>query len=93
MALSIGEINEKLQKLEGWELSGEEIVRIFEFKTFKESMEFANKIASLAEEMNHHPDISIRWNKVALNLSTHSEKGLTDGDFELAEKINNSLSS
>lgn len=93
MALSIGEINEKLQNLEGWELSGEEISKTFEFKNFKESIEFVNKVASWAESLNHHPDISIKWNKVTLNLSTHSENCLTGKDFELAEKINNLLGS
>ena len=58
--LSIREINENLQNLEGWELFGEEITKTFEFSDFTESMEFVNKIASLSEELSHHPDIKIR---------------------------------
>ena len=85
---SIREINENLQNLEGWELFEEEIAKTFEFSDFKESMEFVNKVASLAEELSHHPDIKIKWNKVTLNLSTHRENGLTEKDFGLAEQIN-----
>ena len=87
--LSIAEINKNLQNLVGWELFGEEITKTSEFKSFKQSMELVNKVASLAEKLNHHPDIKIEWNKVTLNLSTHSENGLTQKDFELAEQINN----
>ena len=50
-------------------------------------MEFVNEVAALAEEANHHPDIDIRWNKVTLVLTTHSEGGLTQNDFDLAKKI------
>jgi 4a-hydroxytetrahydrobiopterin dehydratase len=46
-----------------------------------------NRITPVAEEMNHHPDISISWNTVDLTLSTHSEGGITDNDFELARQI------
>ncbi len=58
------------------------------FEDFVRSMRFVNRVASRAESMNHHPDISIRYNKVRLALTTHDEGGLTTKDFELARKIN-----
>ena len=51
------------------------------------SVDFVNRITPPAEEMNHHPDVAISWNKVDLTLSTHSEGGLTENDFELATRI------
>ena len=51
-------------------------------------MRFVNKVASLAEAVNHHPDIVINYSKVRLMLTTHDEGGLTEKDFKLARKIN-----
>ena len=50
-------------------------------------MDFVNRITPVAEEMNHHPDIAISWSQVEVAISTHSEGGLTDNDFELAKKV------
>ncbi len=57
------------------------------FKDFVKSMRFVNRVATRAESMNHHPDISIRYNRVQLTLTTHDEGGLTMKDFMLARKI------
>ncbi|HKC14698.1 MAG TPA: 4a-hydroxytetrahydrobiopterin dehydratase [Patescibacteria group bacterium] len=62
--------------------------RQFKFKDFKEAMAFVNKVADLAEEEGHHPDIKIVWNKVALDLFTHAVGGLHENDFIMASKIN-----
>jgi len=70
-----------------WKLGDNNIERTFKFDGFLPAMEFINKLAKEAEEMNHHPDIDIRWNTVKLVLSTHSAGGLTDLDFMLATKI------
>ena len=51
------------------------------------SVDLVNRLAPVAEEMNHHPDLEISWNKVTVELSTHSEGGLTENDFELAGRI------
>ena len=51
------------------------------------SVDFVNRLTPIAEEMNHHPDLAISWNKVNVSLSTHSEGGITENDFELAAKI------
>ena len=64
------------------------IGREFEFKDFKEAMTFVNNVADLAETEGHHPDITIHWNKVKLDLWTHSVDGLTENDFIVASKIN-----
>ena len=63
------------------------IGREFEFKDFKEAMTFVNNVADLAETEGHHPDITIHWNKVKLDLWTHSVDGLTENDFIVASKI------
>ena len=67
-----------------WALAGNEITRTFEFSDFNESIGFVTRVAMEAEKANHHPDIDIRWNKVILTLSTHSEGGLTEMDTALA---------
>ncbi len=61
--------------------------RIFQFKTFSQAIAFINKIARVAEQEGHHPDIHNYYNKVVLELSTHSIKGLSKNDFMLAQKI------
>lgn len=70
-----------------WRREGLEIVREFKFADFAAAMRFVNGVAELAEAMDHHPDIDIRWNKVRLALATHSAGGLTAFDFQLAEQI------
>ena len=71
----------------GWIKLGDKIKKKFEFKDFIQAMGFVNSIAFLAERANHHPDIDIRWNKVQLVLSTHSEGGITQKDIALAKEI------
>ncbi len=78
------------QGLQGslWEREGEAIVRDWTFADFKEAMAWVNRIAETAEEANHHPDIVVHdWNKVRLKLSTHSVGGLTQGDLDMARRI------
>ena len=78
------------QGLEGslWEQEGDSIVRDWTFADFKEAMAWVNRIAEVAEEANHHPDILVHeWNKVRLTLSTHSVGGLTQGDLDMARRI------
>jgi 4a-hydroxytetrahydrobiopterin dehydratase len=73
---------------EGWTQDGEELKRDFKFEDFAAAMAFVNKVAEVAEEANHHPDILIHgWNKVRLTLSTHSEGRVTDADHALAARI------
>ena len=86
-ALSPNEADERLKGLSGWQRQGDEIRKDFEFKDFKAAMAFVNQVADEAEAIDHHPDISISYNRVTMSLSTHSEGGLTDKDFTLAPKI------
>ncbi len=77
-------------RLEGsdWTREGDEIVRNLELKDFAAAMALANRIAEVAEQHNHHPDILIHgWNKVKLSLTNHSAGGLTDADFEVAKEF------
>jgi 4a-hydroxytetrahydrobiopterin dehydratase len=63
---------------------GERLQRTFSFPDFPAAMDFVNRVADLAEELQHHPDIMIRYSKVTLSLETHDAGGLTDGDFTFA---------
>jgi 4a-hydroxytetrahydrobiopterin dehydratase len=85
--LSDDEVGRRLADLPGWERDGSAIKRRFKFEDFQASVDFVNRLTPAAEEMNHHPDLAISWNTVDCTLSTHSEGGLTDNDFELASQI------
>ncbi len=81
------EVNARLKALPGWERDGDEIEKKFRFADFKASMAFVNRVAEMAEAADHHPDISIKYNRVKLTLSTHSEGGVTEKDFALAAQL------
>ena len=85
--LSDADIEERLSGLDGWERSGDAIVKQFDRGDFKGSVEFVNRLTPEAEELNHHPDLEISWKTVTVTITTHSEGGLTEGDFELATRI------
>ena len=85
--LSLKDIEDYMQKLGSWELGINEISRRFEFEDFRKAVDFADKIAELAEKENHHPTIIIEHNYVTLKLSTHAASGLTRKDFVMAQKI------
>jgi 4a-hydroxytetrahydrobiopterin dehydratase len=71
-----------------WRREGDSIIRDLEFDDFAAAMAYVNRVADLAEEADHHPDILVHsWNKVRLTLTTHSEGGLTDNDFQMAGRI------
>lgn len=78
----------KVAKLGNWTLRGKSIARVLRFDDFAAAIRFVNHVAKLAEAANHHPDITINYNKVKLRLTTHDEGGLTEKDFRLARKIN-----
>jgi 4a-hydroxytetrahydrobiopterin dehydratase len=84
------EIDRQLADLPDWNRhgeSGDSIAATFELTDFLAALDFVNQVGHAAEQMDHHPDIDIRWNKVTLVLSTHSEGGLTQLDIELAHRI------
>jgi len=84
--LSPAQITRSLASVPGWTRRGRSIRRQFEFRGFLDSVDFVNRVAMEAEKADHHPDIDIRWNKVALALTTHSEGGLTARDFAMARR-------
>ena len=88
-ALSSAEVASRLSAVPAWQIEAGELVRTFQFKDFRASMAFVNKVADLAEEAGHHPDIDIRYNKVRLALVTHDAGGLTGKDFDLAARADN----
>jgi 4a-hydroxytetrahydrobiopterin dehydratase len=85
--LSEQEIAAELAKLPGWSVAGGKLRREFVCKDFVEAFGKMASVALVAEQMNHHPDWSNSWNKVTVELVTHSAGGLTALDFELAQKI------
>lgn len=81
-------VMEKLKSLNNWKYQNNQIGKEFEFKDFKSALNFVNNVGDEAEKMDHHPDIFLHsWNKVNITLSTHSAGGITDNDFNLANKI------
>ena len=85
------EIEQRLDELGDWEREGEDIQKVFEFDDFGQAIKFVNDVAALADRYDHHPDIDIRYNRVRLALTTHSEGGLTPRDFDLAGEIEQSI--
>ena len=85
--LSDDDITTALGSLPGWERSGDQIAKEYRFDGFPDAVAFVVRIAYEAEAANHHPDLDIRYNKVTVALSTHSEGGITDKDVALARTI------
>ncbi len=85
--LSDDEIRDRLKDLSGWEPGGNAIAKDFRFETFPEAVAFVVAVGFAAESANHHPDLDIRYNRVHVELSTHSEGGVTDKDLQLASQI------
>lgn len=81
------QVAEALQKLPNWTLQGDQIERLLKFENFVDAMVFVNKVAEIAEEEGHHPDIRIVYNRVNLALTTHDSGGLTQKDFQMAHRI------
>ena len=71
-----------------WDVIDEKkLRREFKFHNFKQAMAFVNRVAELAEQEGHHPDISVFYNRVVIELWTHAVKGLSENDFIVARKI------
>ncbi|HMN97358.1 MAG TPA: 4a-hydroxytetrahydrobiopterin dehydratase [Phycisphaerales bacterium] len=85
--LSSDAIAERLAALDHWTQSGDALQRTAGFASFVHAMAFVNRIATIAEEQQHHPDILVRYDKVTLTLSTHDAGGITEKDFALAAAI------
>jgi 4a-hydroxytetrahydrobiopterin dehydratase len=89
--LSDNDENRLMIQISGWEVlrkGTHQLRRLFQFKDFKQAMNFVNKIADVAESEQHHPDLHIFYNRVEVILYTHAVNGLSENDFIVAAKIN-----
>lgn len=84
--MSQEDIEARLEAFPEWSLSGGALQRTFAFDDFLGAIAFVNRVAELAEALQHHPDIMIRYSKVTLTVSTHDANGITDKDFALARE-------
>jgi len=80
-------IQRELGRLPGWSRRGDVLVKTYQFPRFMQGIEFVTRVARAAETADHHPDIDIRYTKVTCTLSTHSAKGITQKDLDLAAEI------
>jgi len=85
--LDPGTVDARLGAASAWQRQGGELVRVRRGRDFADSLAFVNAVGALAQDMDHHPDVDIRWNVVTLRLSTHSAGGITDLDLDLAGRI------
>lgn len=87
VALTPKQTDTALARIPKWARQPAAIRRTWRFKDFTAALAFVNRVAALAEEVGHHPDIDIRWNRVTLTLTTHDAGGLTRKDFDLAARL------
>lgn len=89
--LSHEEIALKLSEVNTWAINDDKdtISKRYKFENFAKALEFVNKAGKIADEMDHHPDIKLGYGYAEFEITTHSENGLTELDFALAEKIEN----
>jgi 4a-hydroxytetrahydrobiopterin dehydratase len=85
--LSPEEIQQALRDLPDWSLDGNAIVVNYVFRDFSDALIFVNTVAQEAEQLNHHPDIDIRYNKVRMLLTSHDSGGITRRDTRMAKRI------
>ncbi|MBI4364246.1 MAG: 4a-hydroxytetrahydrobiopterin dehydratase [Candidatus Latescibacteria bacterium] len=85
--LTQGELDQALRDLPGWSVKNGMIVRTYRHDSFPEAIVFVSAVAQLAEQMNHHPDVDIRYSDVTLALVTHDQGGITRKDVSLAARI------
>ena len=85
--LGDGEVEYSLAAIKGWTRTGNAITKTFAFDKFLDGIAWVGKVAQIAERLDHHPDLDIRYTKVVATLATHSAGGLTKLDFELAKEM------
>lgn len=83
------EVKKRLGGMKGWTAEDGKLKKRVEFGNFAESLKFVNKVGATAEEADHHPDIKFGWGFAEFEITTHDRGGITDFDFDLAEKIDN----
>lgn len=85
--LSDLEIQRALGSLPGWSRRGDVLTKTYTFEKFADGIAFVGRVAKIADEMDHHPDIDIRYTKITMTLSTHDAGGITASDLTLAERM------
>jgi len=83
------ELASALKKCPEWDAEKNYITRTVEFEEFMEGIDFVNDVGEIAEEAQHHPDITIKHTRVTLKLTTHDVGGVTELDIQLAQRIDN----
>ena len=92
LPLDLSEIHKYQKKVDGWDIKPDEnkiyfLEKKFNFKNFKESQKFINRVGEVAEQEGHHPDILFGWGYAKISVTTHAIEGLSENDFILAAKI------
>ncbi|MBC8128652.1 MAG: 4a-hydroxytetrahydrobiopterin dehydratase [Gloeobacteraceae cyanobacterium ES-bin-144] len=87
--LEANDLTTALKKCPEWEYEKKSITRTVEFEEFNDAIDFVNDLAEIAEEAQHHPDITIRYTKVTIKLTSHDVGGVTELDIELAQRVDN----
>jgi 4a-hydroxytetrahydrobiopterin dehydratase len=85
--LTSEEVQKNLTQLPGWAQSGDVITKTYSFKAYLDGVGFVNRVANAAEAADHHPDMAFGYKQVVVTLTTHSAKGITKKDFDLAADI------
>jgi 4a-hydroxytetrahydrobiopterin dehydratase len=85
--LNSASIQSWLEGRTGWKRKSNTLIKEFHFSSFRDSVVFVNRVATLADTADHHPDIDVRYDRVTLTLSTHSAGGITEKDLTLAEQV------
>ena len=91
--LTPGELSTALKSLDGWISTGKVVKKRLTFPNFAEALDFVNRVGTLAEAADHHPDITLGWGYAEIALTTHDRGGITDVDMALAATIDLILSS
>lgn len=81
------DVQRSLGKLPGWARRGTALTKSYKFSTFRAGIDFVNRAAAVADRMDHHPDIDIRFTKITCTLSTHDAGGITQKDLNLAAEL------
>jgi 4a-hydroxytetrahydrobiopterin dehydratase len=89
--LSTSEIQSAISNLEGWELKENAIRKTFTFDAYMDSIAFINRLAELAEEANHHPDMIVGWCKIEIAFTSHDQGGVTTACIDMAKKTESVL--
>jgi 4a-hydroxytetrahydrobiopterin dehydratase len=89
--LGAAERTKLAEQLTGWQIDGETLLKTFPFKNYYETMAFVNLVAWIAHREDHHPDLTVGYNKCQVAYSTHSVGGLSENDFICAARIESAL--